>query len=162
MIWSVVAYSMHFGFNSISVRCSAISIVSSNGGKYGWRCFTLNTRCRTRNGVNLSSKELSPTTLVMVYDPYQSGRSLRWGPTRHSLCKCSQTLSPTWNLCNTWYWSWHCLYLALDLSNISWTYWQMCRMCLMKLLALLALDWTWAKSTWVATNGMATSMGHND
>jgi len=43
----------------------------------------------------LSSKEFSPTTLVMVYGPHRSGRSLRWGVVRRSFCKCSQTLSPT-------------------------------------------------------------------
>jgi hypothetical protein len=49
----------------------------------------------------ISSKEFSPTALVRVYDPYRSGRSLRWGPARHSFCKCSHTLSPTWKLCGT-------------------------------------------------------------
>jgi hypothetical protein len=41
-----------------------ISDVSNNGGKYGRRRSTLNTGCRTRKGGILSSKALSPTTLV--------------------------------------------------------------------------------------------------
>jgi hypothetical protein len=51
---------------SIGVNCSAISEVSNNGGKYGRRRATMNTGCRPRKGGMLSSKELSPTTLVMV------------------------------------------------------------------------------------------------
>jgi hypothetical protein len=66
MIRSVVACSMQSGFNSVGVSCSAMSDVSSNGGKYGRRRSTLNTGCRPRNGGMLSSNALSPTTLVMV------------------------------------------------------------------------------------------------
>ncbi len=120
MIWSVVACSIRSELSFVGVSCSAMSDVSNNGGKYGRRRSTLNTGCKLRNGGMLSSKALSPTALVMVYDSYRSGRSLRQGPTRRS-CKCRQTLSPTWNLCGTRCWSWRCLYLALDLSNISWT-----------------------------------------
>jgi len=50
-----------------------MSNVSNNSGKYGQRQSTLNTGFRIRNGGMLSSKDLSPTTLVMVYGPYQSG-----------------------------------------------------------------------------------------
>lgn len=56
-----------------------MSDVSNNGGKYGWRQSTLNTRCKPRNNEMLSSKELSPMALVMVYGPYQSGCFLWWG-----------------------------------------------------------------------------------
>lgn len=73
MIHSVVACSMQSSFNSVSVSCSAMSDVSSNGGKYGQRQSTLNIGCKPRNSGILSLKALSPTTLVMMYDPYQSG-----------------------------------------------------------------------------------------
>jgi hypothetical protein len=43
-----------------------ISEVSNNGGKYGRRRSTLNTGCKPRKGGVLSSKELLPTTLVIV------------------------------------------------------------------------------------------------
>ena len=66
MIRSVVACSMQSGFNSVGVSCSAMSDVSSNGGKYGQRQSTLNTGFRPRNGEMMSSNELSPTALVMV------------------------------------------------------------------------------------------------
>ena len=65
---------MQSEFNSIGVGHSAMSDVSSNGGKYGRRQSTLNTRCMPRIGGMLRSKELSPTALVMVYGPYQSGQ----------------------------------------------------------------------------------------
>ena len=136
MIWSVVACSMQFWLSSVGVICSVMSGVSNNYGKYGRRQSTLNTRCRPRNDGTLSSKALSSMTLVMVCGPYWSGWSLRWGPTKRSFYKCSQTLSPPWNLCNTRCWSWHCLYLELALSNRSWTCWRMCWMCSMKLLSL--------------------------
>ena len=146
MVWSVVACSMQSGFNYVAVSCSAMSNVFSNGGKYGWRQSTLNTGCRPRKGGMLSSNTLSPTTLVMVYGPYQSGWSLWWGPAGRSFYKCSQTLSPTWNLCNTRCSSWRWLYLSLALYNISWSSWKMCWMHSMKLLALSTSDWTWAES----------------
>ena len=77
-----------------------MSNVSNNGGKYGQRQSTLNIGCRPRNSGMLSWKELSPTALVMLYGPYQGGKILQWGPARRSFYKCSQTLSPTWNLCS--------------------------------------------------------------
>ena len=87
--------------------------------------------------------------------------NLRWGPTRRSFWKCSQTLSPTSNLCGTWCWSCCFLYLALALSNMSWTCERMCWMRSMKLLSLSASEWTWTEFSWVAANGITTSMGHN-
>ena len=101
IIQSVVACSMQSGFNSVGVSCSSMPDVSSRGGKYGRRRSTLNTGCRPRNGGIMSLKALSLTSLVMVYGPYQSGWSLRWGLARRSFCKCSHTLSPTWKLCCT-------------------------------------------------------------
>jgi hypothetical protein len=53
-------------FISVGFKCSAMSEVSNNGGKYSRRRATLNTECSPRKGGMLSSKELSPTTLVMV------------------------------------------------------------------------------------------------
>lgn len=52
MIRSIATFSMQFGFNCVGVSCSTMSDVSSNGGKYGRRQSTLNTRCRPRNGGN--------------------------------------------------------------------------------------------------------------
>jgi hypothetical protein len=60
---------MQLGLISFGVNCSFISEVSNNGGKYGRRRATLKTGCRPRKGGMLRSKALSPTTLVMVYDP---------------------------------------------------------------------------------------------
>ena len=74
----IVACSMHSGFKFVGVSCSAMSKVSSRGGKYGRRRSTLNIGRRPRNGGILSLKALFPTTLVMVYGSYRSGRSLRW------------------------------------------------------------------------------------
>jgi hypothetical protein len=60
---------MESGLISLGVSCSTISEVSNNGGKYDRMISTLNTGCKPRKGGMLSLKELSPTTLVMVYDP---------------------------------------------------------------------------------------------
>jgi hypothetical protein len=54
------------GLSSAGVNYSAISEVSNNGGKYGHRRSTLNIGCNPRKGGVLSSKALSPTTLVIV------------------------------------------------------------------------------------------------
>jgi len=161
MIQLVVACSIQSGFKSVGVSCSAMSDVSSNGGKYGRRQSTLNTGCRPRNGGMMSSNELSPIALVMVYEPYRSGLSFRQAPVRCSFCKCNQTLSPTWNLCGTRCWSCRYLYLAFDFPRMSWTCWKICWMCSMKLVALSVSDWTWAEFVWVAASGMATSMGQS-
>jgi len=96
-----MACSMQFGFSSLSVSFSAMLGGSKNGGKYGQRRSTLNNGCITRNDGMLSLKALSPMALVMVYGPYRGEQILQWGPARRSFCKCSQTLSPTWNLCDT-------------------------------------------------------------
>jgi len=50
----------------VGVSYFIMSNVSSNGGKYGQRQSTLNTRCRPRNGGNLGSNALSPIALLMV------------------------------------------------------------------------------------------------
>jgi len=50
----------------VGVSCSAMSDVSSNGGKYGRRWSILKIGCRPRNGGMLSSNTLSPIALVMV------------------------------------------------------------------------------------------------
>jgi hypothetical protein len=54
------------GLSYVGVKCFAISEVSNNGGKYGRRRPTLNIGCNPRKGGVFSSKELSPTTLVIV------------------------------------------------------------------------------------------------
>ena len=122
----MVACSMQAGLSFVGVNYSTTSRVSNNGAKYGRRSSTLNIGCRQRNGGMINSKELSPNSLVMVYDPYRSGRSLRWGPVSLSFYKCNQTLSPTWNLCGTQCWSCCFLYLVLaSFSKMTWTCWQM-------------------------------------
>ena len=73
---------MQSGFNFVGVTCSAMSEVSSRGGKQGRRRSTLNTGCRPRNGGIMSLKALFPTALVMVYDPYQISKAcggVQWG-----------------------------------------------------------------------------------
>jgi hypothetical protein len=60
---------MQSWLSSIGVNYSAISEVSNNGGKYGQRRVTLKVGCRPRKGGMFRSKALSPTTLLMVYDP---------------------------------------------------------------------------------------------
>jgi hypothetical protein len=105
---------MQLGLSSIGVNCYAISEVSKNGGKYGRRRATLKTGWRPRKGGILSEKSLSPTTLVMVYGQYRSGKSFQWGPIRRSFCKCNQNLSPPetyvaldvdHNVAFTWHWT---------------------------------------------------------
>lgn len=162
MTWLVVECSIQSKFTSNLVSCYALSNVSNNGGKYGQSKFTITVGWNPRNNGMMSSKEFSPTSLVMVYGAYHSGKSFKWVLTRWSFCKFSQNFLPTWNLCDTRCWSWHHMYLTLALSNISWTWWMMCWMSSMKLLALSASDWMWSEYAWVAANGIATSMGHND
>jgi hypothetical protein len=60
---------MHSDLRSIGFICSSISEVSNNGGKYGRRISTLNIGCKPRKGGMLRSKTLSPTDLVLVYNP---------------------------------------------------------------------------------------------
>lgn len=51
--------------------------MSNNRGKYGYNQSTLNTGCKPRNSGMLSSKELSPTTLVnhtRVGEPYSGAQ----------------------------------------------------------------------------------------
>ena len=152
---------MQSWLRSVGVNCSVISEVSNNGGKYGRRRATLKTGCKPRKGGMLSTKALSPTTLVMVYGPYRSGRSFWWVPIRHSFYKYNQTLSPTWNLCGTQCWSWRCLYLALDFCKISWTCWWMCWIRSMNRVDLLTLVCAWDTYACVDERGSATSMGPN-
>ena len=88
MTWLVVVCSMQFRLSSVGVSCSAILYVSNNGGKYGWRCSTLNTGCKPRNGKMLSSK--SPTTLVMVYGHIRVGEAcsgVQWGTPSTNVAK---------------------------------------------------------------------------
>jgi hypothetical protein len=57
---------MYVGLRSMGFIFFVISEVSNNGGKYGQRRSTLNIGCRPRKGGVLSSKELLPTSLVIV------------------------------------------------------------------------------------------------
>ena len=152
---------MQSELSSVGVNCSATFEVSNNGVKYGQGSSTLNTGCKPRNGGMLNSKALSPIALVMVYDPYQSGRSLWWGPVSLSFCKCNQTLSPTWNSCGTQCWSCHCLYLVLDFSRMSWTYWWMWWICSTNLVALSTSAWAWEDSSCMDASDKSTSIGAN-
>ena len=67
-----MACSIESRFDFVGVSCSAMSDVSSRGGKYGRRRSTLNTGCIPRNGGIPSFKELSLVALVIVYGPCQS------------------------------------------------------------------------------------------
>ena len=78
---------MQPGFRFVGVSCFAMSDVSNNGGKYGSMQSTLNTGYMPRRCGILSSKTLSPKTLVMLYSPYQSRRNFWLGPTRRSFIK---------------------------------------------------------------------------
>lgn len=80
MRWSFVSCSIYSRLSSIGVICSAMSNVSNNGGNFGWRSLRLNTWCRRRNGGMVTSKALSPTTIVIFCGPYRSIWSLWWGP----------------------------------------------------------------------------------
>jgi len=71
----------------MGVSYSAMSNVSTNGGKYGQRWSTLNTRCKPRNGGMLSSNALSPVALVMVLEPCQSHLIFQWVLISHSFNK---------------------------------------------------------------------------
>lgn len=78
-----------------------------------------------------------------------------------SFYKCNQTLSPTWYWCGTWCWSWHCLYLTLAFSRMSWTCWWRCWTHSTNLVALLASVWAWLDASSMEAMGKATSVGAN-
>ena len=70
MIQSVVANSMQSGFNSVVVSCSAMSEVSSRGGKWGRRQSKLNGGILTSKAVQ--TKEWWNTDLEAI-GPYSLG-----------------------------------------------------------------------------------------
>jgi hypothetical protein len=57
---------MQSGLRFGGVNYYSISEVSNSGGNYGQRRSTLNIGCKPRKGGVLSSKELLPTTLVIM------------------------------------------------------------------------------------------------
>jgi len=86
---------MQFGFNSVGVGCSAISDVSSNGGKYGRRRSTLNTGCRPRNGECWAQKHYLPQPWWWCMSHIKAGESCggaQWGAPSSNVAKLCHPL----------------------------------------------------------------------